>query len=110
MTHPASPVTSDHPFPGNAMALVHRAKVTHYFSPSPQHLGSFFRSLTSLYAEQRHTDLLLVAGNEEEPSATKAAEIDDDARAETPTAATELADGPGRPKKNRYVVFGTHQV
>ena len=44
------------------MALVHRAKLTHYFAPSAQHLGDFFQSLTSLYAEQQHTDLVLVAG------------------------------------------------
>ncbi len=44
------------------MALVHRAKLTHYFSPSKQHLGSFFRSLTGLYGEQRHCDLKIVAG------------------------------------------------
>ncbi len=66
------------------MALVHRAKLTHYFSPSPQHLGSFFRSLTSLYGEQRHCDLKLVAGEAEEDGADSPA----------PTTAA----------------FGTHQV
>jgi len=44
------------------MALVHRAKMTHYFSPSEKHLNGFFRKLTRLYGEQSHTDLTIVAG------------------------------------------------
>ncbi len=43
------------------MALVHRAKVTHYFSPSRKHLAAFFNSVTELFAQQCHTDLVVVA-------------------------------------------------
>jgi hypothetical protein len=45
------------------MALVHRAKLTHYFSPSKLHLTDLFSCITDLYEEQSHTDLNLVAAD-----------------------------------------------
>ena len=72
------------------MALVHRAKLTHYFSPSTSHLSAFFGALTSLYGQQRHCDLKIVAGGASDGAA-------EDAGAE---------DGAG----GAGVAFGTHQV
>ncbi len=43
------------------MALVHHAKLTHYFSPSKLCLTDFYNSVTELYEEQAHTDLNVVA-------------------------------------------------
>ena len=73
------------------MALVHRAKVTHYFSPSPRQLSTFFRSVTSLYAEQCLTDLIVVAGGVDANDADN-----EDAAANTSTSS--------------YEQFGAHQV
>ncbi len=80
------------------MALVHRAKLTHYFSPSSQHLGSFYRSLTALYGEQRHCDLKLVAGGPK---------LDPEDEEENSDKDKEAAGGD---KESSAVVFGTHQV
>ncbi|TRY63927.1 hypothetical protein TCAL_14296 [Tigriopus californicus] len=44
------------------MALVHKAKLTHYLSPTTKHVKEFFHSVTSLYSEGCHTDLNLVCG------------------------------------------------
>lgn len=44
------------------MALVHKAKLTHYLSPTTKHVKDFFHSVTSLYSEGCHTDLNLVCG------------------------------------------------
>jgi hypothetical protein len=45
------------------MALIYKTKVTHCLSASRKHLTDFFATLTSMYEEQEHTDLHLVASD-----------------------------------------------
>lgn len=49
-----------------AMALVHKTKVTHFFSPSAKHVAGVFRAITQLYEEQAHTDLTLISEDGEQ--------------------------------------------